>query len=172
MDVDQDLPEGTAPHGTPFDDVHTAHRQGGALFGATPAGVHTRNFFTPLYTETQETEHTLANTGRQTLHPPNQRLATINEADAEELAATSAEEAEAHRTTELEADATDLAAEAEALAETAADEVEARHTKELEAEVAAIAAEAEALEAEVAAEAEAHRLAELEARAAALAVEA
>ena len=52
MGVDQDLPEGTTPPGTPFDDVHTTHQQGGALFGDTPAGVHTRNFFTPLYTET------------------------------------------------------------------------------------------------------------------------
>ena len=87
-----------------------------------PAGVHTRNFFTSLYTETHETEHTLANTGRQPHHPPNQRLATINEAEAEELAAAAAEEAEAHRTTEHEAEAAALAAEAEALAAAAAAE--------------------------------------------------
>ena len=92
------------------------------------AGVHTRNLFTPLYTETQEVEHTLANTGRQPPHPPNQRLATINEAATEELAASAAEEAEAHRTTELEEDAAALAAEAEALAMAAADEAEARRT--------------------------------------------
>ena len=144
MDVDQDLPEWTSPPSTPFDDVHTTHQQGGALFVDPPAGVHTRNFFTPLYTETQESEHTLANTGRQPPHPPNQRLATINEAKSEELVATSADEAEAHRTTELEADATALASEAGALAAAAADEVETCRTTELEAKAVAIAAEAEA----------------------------
>ena len=94
-----------------------------------PAGVHTRNFFTPLYTETQEIEHTLANDGHQPPYPPNQRLTTINEAEAEDLAAAAAEEAEAHRTMKLEADAAALEAEAEALAAMASGEAKARRTK-------------------------------------------
>ena len=134
-----------------------------------PAGVHTRNFFIPLYTESQETNHTTANTGHQPSHPPNERLATINDVEAEGLAAADAAEVEAHRTTELEAKAAALAAEAEALAAAAVDEAEARRTTELEAKAAAIAAEAEALKAAVAGEAEAHRMSELETKAVALA---
>jgi hypothetical protein len=77
-----------------------------------PAGVHTKNFFTPLYTSTQEIEHTLANDGHQPPYPPNQRLTIINEAEAEEMAAAAAEETEARPTMELEADASALEAEA------------------------------------------------------------
>jgi hypothetical protein len=51
MDVDQVLPEGTTPPGTPFEDDHTANQQGGASFVDPLAGVHTRIFFTPLYME-------------------------------------------------------------------------------------------------------------------------
>jgi hypothetical protein len=75
------------------------------------AGVHTRNFFTPLYTESQETNHITATTGHQTPLPPNEYLYTINEAAEEELAAAAAAEEEAHRTSKLEAEATALAAE-------------------------------------------------------------
>ena len=77
-----------------------------------PAGVHTRNFFTPLYTESQETDHTTANVGHQPPQPPNGHLDTINEAEEEELAIGVATEAEAHLTSGLEAEATPLAAEA------------------------------------------------------------
>ena len=124
MDVDQDLSEGTTPPGTPFEDDHTAHQQGGASFIDPPARVHTRNLFTPLYMETQETDHTTAITGHQPPQPPKERLATINEAEEEDLAAAAAAQAEAHRTAELEAEATALAAEAEALAAAATDEAE------------------------------------------------
>ena len=76
----------------------TPHTNKEALPSWTPAGVHTRNFFTPLYTESQETDHTAAYTGHQTPQPPNERLDTINEAEEEELAAAAPAEAEAHRT--------------------------------------------------------------------------
>jgi hypothetical protein len=45
------------------------------------------------------TRNTTANTGHQPPHPPNERLATINKAEEEELAAAVAAEAELHRTT-------------------------------------------------------------------------
>ena len=73
-------------------------------------GALTRNFFTPLYTESQETDDTTANTGHLTHLPPSARLATINEAEENEMAAAAAAEAEAHRTTKLEAKVAALAA--------------------------------------------------------------
>jgi hypothetical protein len=144
MDVDQDLPEGTTPLGTPFDDDHTTHQHGGAPSMDPPAGIYTRNFFTPLYTESQEIDHTTANTGQHTPQTSNGHLDPIHEAEMDELAAAAAPEAEAHRTVELEAKAVALAAEAEALAAAAADEAEACRTSELEAKAADIAAEAHA----------------------------
>ena len=65
MDVEYDLPERTTLLGTPFEGDYAAYQQGGASFVDPPAGVHTRNFFIPLYTESQETNHTTANTGHQ-----------------------------------------------------------------------------------------------------------
>ena len=93
-----------------------------------PAGVLTCNFFTPLYTESQETDDITANTGHLTPLPPNARLATINETEEEEMVAAAAPEAEAHRTTKLEAKAATLAAEAEVLAASAAATAEAHNT--------------------------------------------
>ncbi len=133
MDVDQDLPEGTTPPGTPFANDHTAHQQGGGPSVDPPEGVPTNNFFTPLYKESQENDNTTANTGHLTPHPLDARLATINEAEEEELAAAAAAEAKAHRTTELEAKTTTMAAEAKTLAASA----EAHRTAELEAQAAA-----------------------------------
>jgi hypothetical protein len=80
------------------------------------AGVHTRNFFTLLYIESQETNQTTVNTGHQIPQPLNGQMDTIDEAEEEDLAATAAAEAEAHRIAELEAEAAAMAAEAEALA--------------------------------------------------------
>ena len=120
-----------------------------------PAKVHTSNFFTPLYTESQETDHTTANTGHQTPQPPNERLDTINEAEEEEPVAATVAEAEAHRTTKLEGEAAALAAEVEALAAAAAAEAEARRKAKLEAEAFVLATEAEALAAAATVEAEA-----------------
>jgi len=93
MDVDQDLPNGTTPHGTPFEDDYTAHQQGGAPSVDPPAGVLTNKFFTRLYTKSHETDNTTANIGHLTPQPPNARLATIIEAEEEELAAAAVAEA-------------------------------------------------------------------------------
>jgi hypothetical protein len=93
-----------------------------------PRELPQKNFFTPLYTESRETNKTTANTGHLTPQPENARLATFNEAEEEELAAAAAAEAEAHRTAELEAEADALAAEAEALAAAAVDEAKVRRT--------------------------------------------
>jgi hypothetical protein len=51
------------------------------------AGVPTNNFFTLLYTKSQEIDNTTANTGHLAPQPLNVRLATIAEAEEEELAA-------------------------------------------------------------------------------------
>ena len=102
MDVDQDLPEGTTP--PPWHALRrrlAAYQQRGASCVDPSVGVHTRSFFTFLYTKSQEIDHTTADTGHQTPQPPSGRLDTINEAEEEELAATVATEAKAHRTTEL-----------------------------------------------------------------------
>jgi len=97
MDVDQDLPEMTTYPSTPFEDDYTAYRQGGAPSVDPPAGVHTKNLFTPLNTESQEIDQTTTNTGHQTPQPQIVRMDTINEAEEEVLAAAAAAEAEAHR---------------------------------------------------------------------------
>jgi len=101
MDVDQDLPERTTPPGTPFDDDYTTYPHKGASSMDTPppppAGVQTRNLFTPLYTESQETSHTTVNTGHQTPQRTSDHLDTINEAEEEVLAAAEVAEAEARQ---------------------------------------------------------------------------
>ena len=102
IDVDQDLPERTTPLGMPFEDDYTAYQQRGASFEYPPARVRARNFFTPLYTESQQTNHTTANTDHRTPQPPYGGLDLINEAEEEELLAAEAAEADAHRTSELE----------------------------------------------------------------------
>ena len=123
------------------------------------AGVHTGNFFTPLYTESEETDETKVNTGHQTPQPPTGRMDTIHEDEEEELAAAATAEPEAHRIADLEAEANAKATEAEALAAMAEVETEAGHITKLEAEADAKATEAEALAAMAGAEAEALRAA-------------
>ena len=76
-----------------------------------PARVHTNNFFTPLSTESQETDYTTVNTDHQPPQPPIGRLDPINETKEEDIAATTTAEAEVHRTLELEAEAVASAAE-------------------------------------------------------------
>jgi len=58
MEVDQDYQGQGTPLGTPFEDGFTpATTRGHTTMGPT-GSVHTDNYFTPLYTETQETDHT------------------------------------------------------------------------------------------------------------------
>jgi hypothetical protein len=64
-------------------------------------GVHTENFFTPLYTESQETVYTTNNTNQRTPGP----MRTYVEATLEADLVAAADEAEAHeaaRVVELE----------------------------------------------------------------------
>ena len=64
MDVDQDpLGQGT-PLGTPFNDGLTPSTTRGTTTDPT-GSVHTKNYFTPLYTESQATDHTNVNTEQQ-----------------------------------------------------------------------------------------------------------
>ena len=128
MDVDHDLSDGTTPLGTPFEADYTTHQHGGAPSVDPPAGVLTSTFFTPLYTESQETDNTTASTGHLSPQPPNARLARINKAEEEELTATAVAEAEAYRTTKLEAEAAAHAAKAKVLAAAAAATAEAHST--------------------------------------------
>ena len=93
-----------------------------------PAGVLTSNFFTPLYTESQEIDNTTANTGHLTPQPPNARLATINEAEEEGMPAAAAAQAEAYHTTKLEVEAVALTAKTKVLATAAAVTAEAHST--------------------------------------------
>jgi len=62
MDVDQDFHEQETPPGTPFDDGFIPSTTIGHT-SANPTGeVHTENFFTSLYTESQATHHINVNT--------------------------------------------------------------------------------------------------------------
>jgi hypothetical protein len=110
MDVHQDPSERTTPLGTPFDDGYTTHPHEDASSADPPVGVHTRIFFTPLYTASQETSYTTATAGHQTQHPASGHLDTIYQAEAEELATAEASEAEALQNAELEAKAGVIAA--------------------------------------------------------------
>ena len=65
MDVDQDPQEEGIPPGTPFDEGFTPSTTKGYTSTDPTGGVHTENFFTPLYTQSQETDHTNVTTNQQ-----------------------------------------------------------------------------------------------------------
>jgi len=65
MDVDQDLQEQGTPPGTPFDEGFTPSTARGYTSMDPTGGVQTKNSFTPLYTESQEMDHTNVNTNQQ-----------------------------------------------------------------------------------------------------------
>ncbi len=121
MDVDQDPQGHGTPPSTPFDDGFTPSTTRGHTTVASTGSVRTENYFTPLYTESQETDHTNVNANQQ---PPthedtkNAYMAADAAAAAAEADATEAEVAAANAA-ELIAR---LAAEAE---ESAAAEAEA-----------------------------------------------
>jgi len=120
MDVDQDPSERTALSGTPFDDDYTTYPHRGAPSVDPSAGVQTKNCFTSLSTESQETGHTTVNTGNQTPKRTSDHMNPINETEEEELAAAKAAEVEALRNAEIEAEVAAAAAEAEASASVSA----------------------------------------------------
>ena len=87
MDVDQDTMGQGTPPGTPFDEGFISSTTRGQPSAATTRGVHTEILYIPLYTESQETDHTNVNTAQQ---PP----APTNTLDAD-MAVAAAAEAEA-----------------------------------------------------------------------------
>jgi len=105
MEVDQDSQGQGTPPGTSFEDGFTpSTTRGHATMGPT-GSVRTDNYFTPLYTEIQETEHTNVNANR----PPSTHGDTrdANLAAAEAAAIANADDTEAEATA---ADAADLIA--------------------------------------------------------------
>ena len=69
MDVDQDPQEqGTSPR-TPFDDGFPPSTTRLNASADHTSGVHTKHFFTSIFTESQETDHTNVNTNQQPLTP-------------------------------------------------------------------------------------------------------
>ena len=87
MDVDQDTMERGTPSGTPFDEGFIPSTTKGQPSVATTMGVYTENLYTPLYTESQETDHTNVITAQQSPTPTDTRNA--------DMAAAAAAEAEA-----------------------------------------------------------------------------
>ena len=65
MDFFQGPPEQGTPTGTPFDEGFTPSTTRGQPTADPTRGVRTENFFPPLYTESQETDHTNVNTTQQ-----------------------------------------------------------------------------------------------------------
>ena len=77
MDVDQN-PEGQGtPPDTPFDDRFTPSTIRGNTSAAPTGGVQMENFFTPLYTGSQKTDHANVNTNQRSPAPTRTRLKAI-----------------------------------------------------------------------------------------------
>ena len=87
MDVDQDPQKQGAPPSTPFDDGFTPSTTRGYTTTDPTGRVHTENNFTPLYSESQATDHTNVNTNQQ----PPKPAATLDEEMAAAAAAVAAE---------------------------------------------------------------------------------
>jgi hypothetical protein len=80
MAVDKDLQEQDTPPCTPFDDGFTPSTTRGNTSADPTDGIHTENFFTSLYTESQETDHTNVNTNQRTPAHIRTRLHAIRDA--------------------------------------------------------------------------------------------
>ena len=61
MEMDQDPQGQGTPPGTPLEDGFTPSTTRGHTTMGPTGSVRTDNYFTPLYTETQETDHTNVN---------------------------------------------------------------------------------------------------------------
>ena len=138
MDVDRDPQEKETPPGTLFDEGFTPSTARGYTSADPTGGVQTENFFTPLYTESQETDHTNVNTNQQPSTPADTHDAEMAAAAA--AAATEAEVLAAAEVAEMEAA---NAIEEEAVAADAADFV-ARPATEAEAAATTEAATSQA----------------------------
>ena len=99
MDVDKDPQGQETPPRTPFEDGFTPSTTRGNTIADPTSGANTDNFFTPLYTESQETDHANVNTNQQTPPQIRTRLGAIRDAELATAAATAAAEAEASTTT-------------------------------------------------------------------------
>ena len=62
MGADHDPMEQGTPPGTPFDEGFTPSTIRGQTSADPTGSVHTEKYFTPLYTESQATDYTNANT--------------------------------------------------------------------------------------------------------------
>ena len=81
MEVDPNPQGQTTPQGTPFDDGYASTTTRGKTSADPTGGVHTENFFTPLYTESKETGHTNVNTSHRTPAPMRTYLEAIGDAN-------------------------------------------------------------------------------------------
>ena len=82
MGFDQYPKEQETPLGTPFDDGFTPSTTRGYTSADPTGGAHTENFFTPLYTESQETDHINVNTNQKRPTPAVTRNAKMASASA------------------------------------------------------------------------------------------
>ena len=105
MEMGQDPQGQSTPPGTPFEDGLTPSTTRGHTTKGPTGSIRADNYATPLYTETQETDHTNVNAN----HPPPSHEATrdANLAAAEAAATTNADDIEAEAAA---ADAADLIA--------------------------------------------------------------
>ncbi len=87
MEVDQELLEQGTPPGTPFNEGFTPSKAKSLTPKDPTRGVYTNNYFTPLYNESQASDHSNVNTNQQ--HPPPMRTRNEPIRDAE-LAAIAA----------------------------------------------------------------------------------
>ena len=85
MEVDQDPHGQGTPPGTPFQDGFTPATTRGHTTTGPIGSVRTGNYFTPLYTETQETDHSNDNANQPP--PTHEDVSDADLADAE-VAAT------------------------------------------------------------------------------------
>ncbi len=91
MDVDQDFPEQGTPPGTPFEEGFTPTTvRGQTSADSPPKGVYTENYFTPLYDESQASDHSNVNTNRQRPTPIRTRNEAIRDAKLAAAAAAAA----------------------------------------------------------------------------------
>jgi hypothetical protein len=115
MGAYQDPQEKETPPGTPFDDGFTPSTTKGYTSADLTGGFHAENFFIPLYTESQETDHTNVNTNQQpptpaaTLDKEMAVAAAAATAEAKASATAKATEMEAADAVEAEAVAADVA---------------------------------------------------------------
>ena len=80
MDVDHDPLEQETSPGTPFDEGFTPSTTRGQTSADPTGSVHTENYLTPLYTESQATDYTNVNTNHQTPSSIRTRLEAIRDA--------------------------------------------------------------------------------------------